>query len=497
MQTALTDTQVGAHQVHLTTTAYSNPIACRECHKVPATVGEAGHIDNMLPAEVSYLYSSLANTFHSVSASTPTYSYANATCSTTYCHDGQFIENGPTWSNGTGTTPRWNNPAYISSDSAPTVADCAKCHGYPPGGTHSTGTGCSGCHDHVDGVNNTSFLIVSRHVDGQVQAQGGDACTSCHSSLSANHDLHSDRAYFLAGKTMSAVDYGKSPWWYEVKYTAGVPKYSCGYCHPQSAATHQGSGVNLNFSPSDGGAAGTIKAMNHSTQTYTQNATPGVSVTCSSVYCHSTGYSPYVYRTTPDWFDGLFSGDRCAACHGNAPTGTSAHAVHRIAIHEDNIFSGTSGTVLKTGAINSGAAHGDPNTATTINCNVCHYTAVEVSYNDQNPVCLTCHTGGTAKGNMVTSTTGTAHVNGAVDVVFAPIRMKTRAQLRTASIPAAWTRIGDYKTAVTVYDQSTTTLSSSPTYSTVLKNCTVSCHNNQAVSWPATGVGCLSCHTAL
>lgn len=511
MQTALTDTQVGAHQVHLTTTAYSNPIACVECHKVPATVGTLGHIDSMLPAELTFLYSSLANTYHSVSASTPTYSYAGATCSTTYCHDGQFFEKGTAYSNGTGTRPRWNDANYISSDTVPTQADCQKCHGWPPADAHPDGTGCTGCHSHVQGPNNLSFTAGGKalHIDGLVQRSGGDDCISCHSSLIGLHTLHTDRAGFLAGKLLSANDYGRytagggGPWWYSITFSGGVPKFSCGYCHPQSVATHQGSGVNLNFDPSDGGAAGTIKAKYKANPVlgvdYTQDPTPGVSTTCSSVYCHSNGLaSAPTYSNSTDWYGPGYTGDRCSACHGNSPTGSSAHAVHRVAIHDVNIYTGTTGTLAQGGA--SGAAHGDPATSTTINCSTCHAATVsstDDSKNEKNPVCGACHSG---QGVMISSATGTAHVNGVVDVVFAPVRIKTKTQLRTESSPTMWARkplVDDYKTGATVYDQSTLTLSSSPTYSTVIKNCTVSCHNNQLVSWTATGVSCQSCHTAL
>jgi predicted CxxxxCH...CXXCH cytochrome family protein len=49
-----TDAQVGAHELHLRTSAYANSyfIVCEDCHNVPGSVGETNHIDSEQPAEV-------------------------------------------------------------------------------------------------------------------------------------------------------------------------------------------------------------------------------------------------------------------------------------------------------------------------------------------------------------------------------------------------------------------------------------------------------------
>ena len=50
---ATTDPSVGAHQSHLVAGHFRSPIACQECHQVPATVDEAGHMAG-IPATVRF-----------------------------------------------------------------------------------------------------------------------------------------------------------------------------------------------------------------------------------------------------------------------------------------------------------------------------------------------------------------------------------------------------------------------------------------------------------
>src|SRR5262249_52211379 len=80
--TATTARGVGAHQSHLApANLYFKPVQCADCHRVPATVNAAGHIDTPLPAEV--IFSSRAGT-------SPTWN--GAQCSNVYCHGATLVD---------------------------------------------------------------------------------------------------------------------------------------------------------------------------------------------------------------------------------------------------------------------------------------------------------------------------------------------------------------------------------------------------------------------
>lgn len=125
---------VGAHQAHLTGGARLRaPLACSDCHRVPASVGDPGHLDSALPAEL------LASTG---------WNRTTATC-TTSCHGV--------------AAPIWN---------ADDQAYCGSCHGIPPSSHAPTLTlrDCATCHPSVDGFGNPLFDLAgaSRHLDGVI-----------------------------------------------------------------------------------------------------------------------------------------------------------------------------------------------------------------------------------------------------------------------------------------------------------------------------------------
>jgi len=493
---------LGAHQNHMNPTAmagYISPsLGCSECHVVPATVLAAGHITDATPGIAEINLSGRA----SLNGVSPTY---GATCSV-YCH-GVAMPRGTT--DGANRTPSWTDSGYITGVAS---HDCAQCHGYPPAGISAhIGKGpadCHTCHSNVNATG-TGFTTggLASHIDGIVLVSA-DSCTDCHSSAGgptagstpdAYHAKHVQTAYVGA---LSAGDYGNytTNTWYAYSNTGGVPDMGCGYCHPQSAATHNNGSIDLNMANNDTGAAGTLKAKNAATESFTQ--TSRTSVTCSSVYCHSNGYGlAYTYQTTPNWYGGTFT-DKCSACHGNSPnsggsSGSPAHGAHLVGIHYNNIFSGTTGKLAAGGA--TGAAHGDPTTSTTINCNVCHNSTVTVANNDGNTVCATCHDGTNApnKGAMVIDAASTSHINGTPDVSFGGFSVNSKSQLRdsiasVAELNNSWTRTNGYKAASSHDASKRTPAFTGGTCSTV------DCHNGNSVGWNSTGpLSCDACHTAL
>ncbi|MFZ2198796.1 MAG: CxxxxCH/CxxCH domain-containing protein, partial [Thermodesulfovibrionales bacterium] len=481
---------VGSHVSHLASSHnWMNDVTCDECHQTTVNnmaaqatmegkVNAAGHIDSFIPAELSW---GLLATNDGVLSP----NYDGNTCSVVYCH-GEGLRGG------TNKTPSWGDLAYLSGTAA---QKCGTCHGYPPTFPHSTNTNCYTCHDHVNTTNN-GFVDVSKHVNSAFDISA-DLCIDCHGDLSAHHLKHTD-ASILIGKSLATGDWEGS-WVYSTTYSAdGMPKFACGICHSATLSLHRNGIVELDLDPSHTSDPLSIKAKNRSDASFTQ--VTGVSVTCNGIYCHSNGRAPYLFRTTPDWYtdNPWASVDKCAQCHGNSPgvgiEGSSAHAIHVVGIHYKDIFSSTSGKMAQGGA--TGAAHGDPNAATTINCNICHNTTVTASYNDKNTICVTCHDGAIAptKGAADIAAGSTAHINGQVDVSFGTFSLKSRAQVRDniTTVPElnnAWTRTNGYK-ATTSYDLS----KRQPSYD--LGTCSsIDCHNSTPMQWNAAGpLSCNACH---
>jgi predicted CxxxxCH...CXXCH cytochrome family protein len=148
-ETLQSELAVGAHRAHLNGGVLRGPIACTECHAVPAAVSDAGHIDHAGPATVSF--GSLA----SANGSTPTYDHASGTCSGVYCH---LALTPVSW---TGTA---SNSAY-----------CGGCHGLPPTDQWHQPTmqltDCATCHTATVGPFGNILVSNGKHINGVVDFQ--------------------------------------------------------------------------------------------------------------------------------------------------------------------------------------------------------------------------------------------------------------------------------------------------------------------------------------
>jgi len=145
---------VGAHRSHLEAPSRLRPpIACDECHVVPAEVDAPGHIDSDLPAEV---FPAGAGVLARAGGASPAWDRDAGVCRNVYCHgDG---------------APRWT--AVGRGEAA-----CGRCHGLPPAdGRHDPELGiadCTTCHSSVDDHGNILFTgdpghEASLHLDGHV-----------------------------------------------------------------------------------------------------------------------------------------------------------------------------------------------------------------------------------------------------------------------------------------------------------------------------------------
>jgi predicted CxxxxCH...CXXCH cytochrome family protein len=396
---------------------------------------------------------------------------------------------------------------------------------------------CYACHNHI-AQTNLSFTDKSKHINGIVETTV-DECLGCHSTynlcepgdtscidkkLLGAHAKHTNVELFLSGKKLSTDDYTDSSWIYSIKYKGGFPQFGCGFCHPMNSATHKNGIVELDFNPNNA-LRGSVKTKNKVNGPWVTTYVQDQSVVCNNVYCHSNGFvsettKAYSFVQTPDWYYSDLHGgtspwanvDSCSQCHGNSPNtggkeGSSAHARHVVGNHYKDVFGGYSAILKPAGAPGTGSVHGDPATATTFNCNICHYNTVRTAYNDKGSVCSSCHTT-SGKGIMAVYSTGTAnneingpgtsHVNGRIDVVFMePFAIKSKAQLRDSlssvqSVYSSWTRIKGYKT-YSSYDLA----KNKPNY--VGGACsTTACHNGTLMEWRTKGpLHCSACHNGL
>ncbi|HEU0035834.1 MAG TPA: CxxxxCH/CxxCH domain-containing protein [Kofleriaceae bacterium] len=166
-ETVTTQLAVGAHRAHLDgTSRLRGPIACNECHVVPATVDAGGHIDSELPAEVFPIGS---GTLARADGATPSWDRMSATCSGSYCHGGGAKLQ-------LDTTPGVRTPSWTAGSQV----FCGSCHGVPPTTSPHTPAmtlgQCTTCHPSVDGFGNiildgTPDAPTSLHLNGAVDVR--------------------------------------------------------------------------------------------------------------------------------------------------------------------------------------------------------------------------------------------------------------------------------------------------------------------------------------
>ncbi len=147
---------VGAHQAHLMpgSGAIATPIACTECHVVPADLAHVGPLAST-PATLDW------GPLASASGVAPTFDAATVTC-TNYCH-------GAVQTGGSNTRPVWTKVDG-------TQARCGTCHGDPPtSGLHEMhaspnfyGVSCGTCHPTGYAPGQVGAAVVGIHVNGTV-----------------------------------------------------------------------------------------------------------------------------------------------------------------------------------------------------------------------------------------------------------------------------------------------------------------------------------------
>lgn len=447
------------------------------------------------------------------------------TCSSVYCHSN--VQD----STGTGPPDVYGSP-FWDENATVQCGDCHKADGsgdgsYMDSGSHTKHVqsfDCSRCHDgagsgtlkHVD--NNIDVIFdPSLNPSGaysqstNVPGDGPGTCSTlfCHDAGATTPtptwngsltggcaDCHgfppttNAHATHVQNSTLLTQEYGNT----EVVSDATNYAFGCGNCHPTNKSFHANGTTDISLDPAEGG---TLKSLNSAGANRTGS---GAASVCNQIYCHSDGSGNVASAVSPQW-DGNFTGDLCANCHSNSPS-TGSHSAHVVGIHYNNIYTGTTGLESESGAVGSGAGHGDPNTSTTINCNLCHNSTLTVSRNDNNTVCNTCHNG---EGNDIVSSNlvKSFHVSGAKDITFASITVRSKAQVRddittVTELNSNWTRGSfGYKTDSNSHDESQPAKALNNSSYTSGSCSNVVCHNSHSVTWGDTSVSCNTCHTAL
>ena len=294
---------VGAHQTHLQAGHIrGTPIACNECHVVPAAVGDATHMDASPGAELTF------GALASNAGTHPVYDRVANVCSNVYCH-------GATLPGGTLTTPRWT--LVDGSQRA-----CGTCHGAPPPAPHPQDQRCQYCHPQTVLGNGSINLAGGTHINGRIDVQPA-GCDTCHGSngnpappraLDGSVDttapgVGAHRAHLDGGAIRGPID--------------------CDQCHVVPAAVDS-----VGHIEGDPGAEVTFGALAENA-----GAAPSfdpVATTCANVYCHGATLAGGVVEA-PQWT--LVDGTQttCDACHGAPPPAPHPQAANCNTCHPGTV----------------------------------------------------------------------------------------------------------------------------------------------------------------
>lgn len=500
----------------------SQSLNCSSCHNFIVTTEYAKHANYKVEIAFDTAFNSSA-TYGKSPTFTPGTGYSN--CVNTYCHSaGTSVATTVIPAN---TTTNWGTG----------VLACDSCHtgGTTTGPTYSTGSPktnshnkhvvgnsykCVDCHSAVVDISN-AIIDKTKHVNKAYDVtgarittynfltDGGTCATACHGATTPKWGGISTGCNYCHGSLSGAhgthigslVSGGTAAYGVETNVsTSGEYRFQCGNCHPNNTANHVNGTVEIELYRA--GASG-FKGMSATAD----RTGSGTSTVCQNVACHSNGMASPTFALTPQW-GSIYTAGACSGCHGNSPNsagqpaGSPAHGIHVVGIHFDNIYNGTSGLAAAGTAVFS--SHGSADSSTTINCNICHSDTVTSSVNDLNDICSSCHNGtqATQRGIAVIADKS-FHVNGAVEVVFQTVQVKSKAQLRdnittVDELNNNWSRnASSYKAGATPNDTAVSALNTGSMWTAGIKSCSnVACHNSKSVAWTDT-VNCGSCHTKL
>jgi len=277
--TATTAVGVGAHLRHLQGGALRGPMACTDCHAVPAS------LDAHPSGAVDLTWGPLAR----AGGAAPSWSRATASCSATYCH-------GSTLTGGTRTAPVWTQVDG-------TQTRCGTCHGIPPPAPHVADQDCGKCH-----LGYTSTTVdPGTHVDGYIQVNG-QTCTSCHGDPGRPGLLQAAPPGDVRGN-VSTTAVGVGAHQAHLTGTSLRKPVACGECHAPVTSTSHAQGKNLVV----GLAWGPLAAADGAHPAWNRGQ-----ARCASTYCHG-GTLTGGTNTAPVWTKVDGTQAACGTCHGVPP----------------------------------------------------------------------------------------------------------------------------------------------------------------------------------
>ncbi len=306
------------------------------------------------------------------------------------------------------------------------------------------------------------------------------SCEECHEKLPSDrsHRAHSN----VSGMIPAYGDTG-----YTGIYAANASSYgfNCGNCHPVDNGKHKNGTVDVELTRIEGKG---LRALNSAHAGYDDQRKR-----CLGVYCHSSGGEDgkWTYIKSPGW-NREEKGNTCHECHDSPPVYKSSPqrpnghfnagrgSGHLLGIHWDSVK----------GHSKESFAY---DTATQMGCSTCHYDTVrndiDTAFVDTVTglfTCVRCHE--LRDGEIFNYS---LHVNGKVDIQFAPVTVRSKAQLMLP--PRGWVRKGN-KGNIMSYDEASTPLHDIE-YSFKDKSCTnVACHlGAEKVLWHDE-INCGDCH---
>ncbi len=157
------DIGVGAHQVHINDSTWTNAYVkdCNQCHIALTGFDDQRHRNGTVDME----FGDAATGGGKVN---PVWNHGDASCSDVYCH-GNFAfqkeDSENQWAY-TGTEIVGLNPKMTWNQVGTGQADCATCHSLPPTG-HLAVANCSGCHSSVVDADN-NIIDKTKHINGMI-----------------------------------------------------------------------------------------------------------------------------------------------------------------------------------------------------------------------------------------------------------------------------------------------------------------------------------------
>ena len=341
---------VGAHLAHLNpnpAALLATPVACAECHFLPA---DAAHATS--PPARKVAFGPLARS----GGAAPSYVAGSAGCAASYCH-GNFSFNGVTGSN---ATPVWTSV---------TAMTCTSCHGMPPTGHLAiaapvTAASCADCHSDSVNADGTINVATGAHMNGKSEALAG-SCTACHGEPTRVGTVPGTDFYLSSAPPIAPPGAPANAEGAHLAHlnpnpaTSVAAPVACAECHVVPADL-----VHATAPPAQRVVFGPLSRTGGAAPTWTP-----ISAGCAASYCHGNFAFGLVKgsNATPVWTDTIPL--TCTSCHGMPPLGhmalldTSAAACstcHPTAVKPD-------------GTIVAGAAHlnGRPDMA-ALGCTDCH-----------------------------------------------------------------------------------------------------------------------------